>query len=398
MSELWKDIPDFLGYEVSDLGNVRVRKSGGRYRDLSQHTIEQGYRRVNLWSVETGHVKKLTHVLVCRTFNGEPPIGEVIYEVNHKDGNKANNVPGNLEWKTGSGNMQHALETGLTRYNLRITVCDSETGQTISYPSMNAVSRDLNITPDAIKRLLGHPDKPMYNNRYIFNHEMSEHVPAHKTHDKIVAFDHTTGIRLIAINASQLSVLTGVLSATILNTIRKGDLGMIAGYSFKWFKDGRALPSFKSEEAMVSRVHYFMRKSRTSGVVVKYHPTGTVATFEQTEDAVEATGILGSTIKTFINGGSLLPFRGYSFKRVDNPAPFPEYDEDQVAASLIRKSRGAVPYKVTDTYTGKSEFYPSLKDTADYYGWSRSAVSAWLDKYPGVPYLVRWLAVPIDFE
>jgi len=396
MSEEWKVIEDFPGYEISDQGNVRVWKSKGYYRDVSQHFVkEDGYRRVNLWSAKEGHTKRLVHVLVCKAFNGPPPSDGKLYQVNHKDGVKYHNASGNLEWETGSGNVQHALENGLTNYNLQITACDTETGQVVSFHSMEAAARALGSTPEAIKRLLGHPDKPKYKDKFILSHNLSEHRPAHKTEDKIVAIDHVLGTRLVSENVSTMSILTGVLRNTILNALKKCDLSMVAGYTFKWFKDLREVPAYTVDQALDSRVKYFSRKAYVDCILAKHHPTGIEYTFASGQEAVRVTGVCENTIRTFINGGSVLPFKGYSFKRPDNDTPFPVYDEDQKQASLIRKSRGAVPYKVLDTYTGQVDYYPSLKDVASFFGWARSALRSWIDKYPKIPYMARWIVEPI---
>ena len=53
---------------------------------------------------------KLIHRLVAYAFLGDPGPG---YDVNHKDGNKRNNIADNLEWCTRKENVRHAFRTGL---------------------------------------------------------------------------------------------------------------------------------------------------------------------------------------------------------------------------------------------------------------------------------------------
>ena len=52
---------------------------------------------------------KPIHQLVANAFLDKLPHHEV---VNHKDGNKHNNVVDNLEWCTNAYNHKHATETG----------------------------------------------------------------------------------------------------------------------------------------------------------------------------------------------------------------------------------------------------------------------------------------------
>lgn len=51
------------------------------------------------------------HRLVAFVWMGEPPEGRT--EINHKNGERADNRPCNLEWVTREENMRHAFSAGL---------------------------------------------------------------------------------------------------------------------------------------------------------------------------------------------------------------------------------------------------------------------------------------------
>ena len=66
--------------------------------------IFHGYNIIKLY--KDGHQKSnFVHRLVALTFLGEPSSPDLV--VNHKDGNKLNNIPENLEWITQEENMHH---------------------------------------------------------------------------------------------------------------------------------------------------------------------------------------------------------------------------------------------------------------------------------------------------
>lgn len=108
----WEDI-----YEVSDRG--RVRRCGahnvGRWppgRITTGSATRQGYRQASL--TFRGELQSaLVHRLVLAAFVGPCPDG---YEVNHRNGNKADNRLVNLEYRTPPENSQHAVDTGLRVY------------------------------------------------------------------------------------------------------------------------------------------------------------------------------------------------------------------------------------------------------------------------------------------
>jgi hypothetical protein len=111
----WKPVSEFEGvYEVSD--DHRIRRTGAGKgirvgRVLMQHEVKGGYRIVQLWKGGKPSTR-LVHVLVATAFIGPVPDGQ---EVNHKDGDKRNNAPENLEYVTRSDNLKHAYRTGLMR-------------------------------------------------------------------------------------------------------------------------------------------------------------------------------------------------------------------------------------------------------------------------------------------
>lgn len=100
----WLDIAsapkDGRTYEVSVRGEVRV---SGTIR--KPYFTTKGYLRVTI-----GNKSVSIHRLVAAAFVPNPS-GHV--EVNHRDGDKANNAADNLEWCSRSENMRHAYANGL---------------------------------------------------------------------------------------------------------------------------------------------------------------------------------------------------------------------------------------------------------------------------------------------
>ena len=116
--EEWRDIAGYEGcYQVSSCGRVKslerpiYRADGSLHRMQSEKILADrvntyGYHLVllsNMGATET----KCIHRLVAEAFipndDGRP-------QVNHIDGNKANNAVENLEWCTGRENILHARD------------------------------------------------------------------------------------------------------------------------------------------------------------------------------------------------------------------------------------------------------------------------------------------------
>lgn len=122
---MWVDVCDFVEgipigrYEFDEEGRVKalakvITDSLSRTRSIPEKIMscplnKKGYPAVT-FQFKDRIVTVEVHRLVAKAFISNP---EELKEVNHKDGNKANNKKDNLEWTTRSGNNSHAYTQGL---------------------------------------------------------------------------------------------------------------------------------------------------------------------------------------------------------------------------------------------------------------------------------------------
>jgi len=104
-----KPIIGYEGYFACPTGRIWAtakRRWGERY--LKTWLIGHGYEMVMLYK-DTSPSKFLVHRLIAQAFISNP---DNLREVNHKDGNKLNNRPENLEWVSSKQNKKHAWDNG----------------------------------------------------------------------------------------------------------------------------------------------------------------------------------------------------------------------------------------------------------------------------------------------
>ena len=102
--EIWKPIPGYEEYEVSNKGRVRSLKNEGKQMSFVKNP--KGYMRVKL--CKFGKERRfLVHRLVGMAF--VPGYDESL-QINHLNGIPDDNRPENLEWCNGSRNLQHAYD------------------------------------------------------------------------------------------------------------------------------------------------------------------------------------------------------------------------------------------------------------------------------------------------
>lgn len=107
--EIWKEVKDFPGYEVSTFGNVFSKRKNGL---VFQRINTSGYLEVSLCN-ESGGFKKRAHRLVIETFRGAPPTSK--HECAHNDGTRRNNHISNLRWATRRENALDRIKHGTMR-------------------------------------------------------------------------------------------------------------------------------------------------------------------------------------------------------------------------------------------------------------------------------------------
>jgi hypothetical protein len=104
MTVEWREInPDYI---VSSDGQVGSRRRG-KLKILKPRR-HNGYLDLLIWTGSGPKRRRTVHQLVAEQFLGPKPTPR--HQVNHKNGNRADNRDCNLEWVTPSQNKQHSYD------------------------------------------------------------------------------------------------------------------------------------------------------------------------------------------------------------------------------------------------------------------------------------------------
>lgn len=166
--EIWKDIPNFKGYQASNEGRIRTHnkityteKHGERHwkdRVLKQkYSAKDKCYRVELWK-NGKHKTYLVHRLIASTFLENNL--ETKLTVNHKDGNRKNNHIENLEWMTIRENIQHGFENNL--FKQKNCIIENKNGESKTFNSLSKASQFLGRNKGYIWNRLKN-NKPIYD-------------------------------------------------------------------------------------------------------------------------------------------------------------------------------------------------------------------------------------------
>lgn len=133
--EVWKDIPEFPGYEVSNRGRMRSyfqylgygrwEISNEPQRFMSQHPDRKGYLTIALVSNSGRYTLKVSRTVLL-AFIGPCPQG---MESCHNDGVKSNNHLYNLRWDTPKNNCKDKKAHGTENIGMKSRtskLCDAQ--------------------------------------------------------------------------------------------------------------------------------------------------------------------------------------------------------------------------------------------------------------------------------
>lgn len=156
MKEQWKPITGYEGhYEVSNKGNVKSLKY--KKHRILKPSEWQGYKKIKLVMEGIEKTFKI-HRLVAKAFVKNPEDKPM---VNHKDGNKGNNIYTNLEWTTNAENIKHAYDNELISIKKKmrsakpkaVLQIDKETGDVLAkFESAGEAERETGIWGSHIRR------------------------------------------------------------------------------------------------------------------------------------------------------------------------------------------------------------------------------------------------------
>ena len=108
-------VSDRYAYFVTEDGHVYKRDNRNLTIKECFYHIAHGYKRIRVTDIDTCVRRYLrVHRLVATYYVANPNPNNFTI-VNHKDGNKQNDIASNLEWCNISMNTQHAYDNNLVR-------------------------------------------------------------------------------------------------------------------------------------------------------------------------------------------------------------------------------------------------------------------------------------------
>lgn len=152
LEESWRDILGYEGlYQVSNLGRIKTVAHWQTYSNGDKHFYKErirvpGIGPTGYLSIRLGRKGRIAgvHRFVAETFIPRVPGKN---DVNHIDGNKANNRVDNLEWVSRKENMRHCREVLKKESGkAKVPVLCVETGETFESLAVASIATGICIS------------------------------------------------------------------------------------------------------------------------------------------------------------------------------------------------------------------------------------------------------------
>jgi hypothetical protein len=175
VEEIWKIIPDFPNYRISNTGRVQSRWQKIHYNndkrltwaltdnwtDLTIQENQTGkYYYIGLRSEKNETKLFYIHRLLAELFIPKPNSNKPLC-VRHLDGNKQNNNLTNLAWGTYSENTLDNIRLGVWKNNTKPKLTPQQVREIRSLKTSNSltqkeIARQYNVSPMTVSRIVNH--------------------------------------------------------------------------------------------------------------------------------------------------------------------------------------------------------------------------------------------------
>lgn len=146
---MFRTIPNFNHYEVSDDGVIKTNYGKNGKTTLKPYKDDDGYLRVFLYA-DNGKRKWIgVHKVVAMAFLGGDHEG---LQVNHINYNREDNRVENLEWVTPKENTHHSIEHHRESAHKSPVIGVSKSGKVVEYDSMSEAAKCVGGSPSNIHR------------------------------------------------------------------------------------------------------------------------------------------------------------------------------------------------------------------------------------------------------
>lgn len=303
-----------------------------------------------------------THRLVCLAFHGIPtnignklteiPIDGIPYVVNHKDSNKLNNRPENLEWTDTRANIQHAFDSAVVKTAFHINMTDLTTNGGTTFYSYNDVGRKFNIDSKTAFDIVHKHDTIPWQNRYIFKIERYGVSLVSDKYTNVIVKDYRTNSITLYNSINEACRETKVPVAAVGNRLFKKDranVKLINGYLFRTLEqDKEEWPVYSESEVKHSIASYAL--SLADDATGGSNKAVYVKDYRQPDQPVrEYAGLKLACEKEKVNyknvfyaavtkrkkGSPITMVAGRAFKYLDDPTPWPTFTPFEIECNRI---------------------------------------------------------------